>query len=132
MRDVLAQVDIFQDLSDDQRARLETLGRRRHFPAGSRLMVAGEPRCALHVIVRGRVCLERLDPSTAEAAVLLEAGPGEVVGELGVLDGGPCSDTVTALVDTETLEVDRLVLAAVLRAHPSAGTRLRQTLGAGR
>lgn len=44
-----------------------------------------------HRIERGRVRVERAHPQLTEPILLAELGPGEVVGEMGVLDGAPAT-----------------------------------------
>lgn len=72
----------------------------------------------MYVIGRGRVCRERTHPALSEPAAVLELGAGESVGELGVLDGGPWPETVTALEPTDTLELSALVLAETMLLYP--------------
>ena len=83
-------------------------------------MRQGEVACSLHVIVSGRVRLERWHPALRVPMELDELGPGDVVGELGLLDGQPHSDTVTAIDDTETIELDTTAVAGTVLLFPEA------------
>src|SRR5687767_10043531 len=102
---MLANVDVFQDFTPDGLARLASQGQRRTFPAGETLLRQGEVSGAMYVIVRGRVQKQRSHPDLREPAEILELGPGESVGELGVLDLAPWPETVVALEETDTLEL---------------------------
>ena len=77
----------------------------RRFEAGSVLMRQGNVSDCMHVIVSGLVRVEREEPMLGSPILLAELGPGEIVGEIGVVLGVPRSATVTALEDTETMEL---------------------------
>jgi CRP-like cAMP-binding protein len=68
-------------------------------------MVQGDPAEAMHVILEGSVRVTRVEPDLQVRLHLADLGPGEVVGEIGVLSGNPRNATVTALTDVVTLEL---------------------------
>jgi CRP-like cAMP-binding protein len=109
-------------------ARLTERGHPRSFPMGSLLMQQGEPADTMYVILSGRVRVERTHPDLIEPVVLADLGPGEVVGEMGLLDGQPRSATVTAVEDTETLEMDAADLSYTVLRYPEASMALLQTI----
>jgi len=47
---------------------------------------------------------------------------------MGLLDGGPRSATVTAIEDTETLELHATVMAVVVMQYPLVAAALLRTL----
>ncbi|MGH9029645.1 MAG: cyclic nucleotide-binding domain-containing protein [Acidimicrobiales bacterium] len=59
---------------------------------------------------------------------LARIGPGEVVGELSLIDGQPRSATVIATTDMEVLELDRRDLLKVMRKVPSVVRKLLESL----
>jgi len=118
--DFLSDVDLFGTIPSEALAALARRADRRSFPAKSQLMRQGEVACSLHVIVNGRVRLERWHPALRVPMELDELGPGDVVGELGLLDGQPHSDTVTAIDDTETIELDTTAVAGTVLLFPEA------------
>lgn len=77
---------------------------RQVFPAGSRVTGQTGTIPALHLIVRGRVRIERRHPEVRESLVLLECGPGDLVQGIGECDAAGLT-TVTALEETETVEL---------------------------
>jgi CRP/FNR family transcriptional regulator, cyclic AMP receptor protein len=125
---MLAQVEFLRPLPPDRLAELAARGRPRTFPAGSRLMRQGAVGDRLHVVVRGNVQVERSHPHLIGPVVLAEIGPGEVVGELGVLDGEPCKDTVRAVEDSETIELEAGALASTLLRFPEVAASLLPSL----
>ncbi len=124
----LAAVDVFQDFTPEGLERLAAQGRLRRFQAGEPLVRQGEVRGAMFVVVRGRVRRERSHPALSEPAEVLELGPGESIGELGVLDLLPWPETVTAVEDTEALELSALLLAETLLRYPVPAVGLLSSL----
>ncbi len=72
----------------------------------------------VYVIVHGMVQVKRGD------RVLAYLQDGDVVGELSALDGTPRSATVTTVVDTELLLIDRRHLGPLLQDNPAIADRL--------
>jgi CRP-like cAMP-binding protein len=124
MQHFLSEVDLFETIPSEARAALARRADRRWFRADTRLMRQGEVARCLHVIVSGRVRLERWHPSLLAPMELDELGPGEVVGEQGLLDGQPHVDTVTAIDDTETIELDVAAVIGVVLLFPDASAAL--------
>ncbi|OLC11860.1 MAG: hypothetical protein AUH44_01290 [Chloroflexi bacterium 13_1_40CM_68_15] len=81
-------------------------GKRHRYTAGKVLMRQGDPSETMHVLLTGRVRVER-EQSPEGKVLLAELGANEVVGEIGVLDHAPRSATVTAIEATETLDSRR-------------------------
>lgn len=122
----LSQVEMFKALPLDGLSALAQQGQQRSFPAGAQLMAQGEVGETMYVILQGRVRVERSHPDLIEPLVLAELGPGEVVGEMGVLDDAPRSATVIAVEQTETLELTAPALAQTILRYPAvAGALLR-------
>jgi CRP/FNR family transcriptional regulator len=128
MLNVLAEVSLFAPLPPIGLVRLAQQGKTRHFPAGSPLMHQGDVSDALYIIVEGRVRVERSHPALLGPVLLAELGPGEVVGEMGLLDREPRTATVRAVKDTETLELDAATLELTILAYPEVGTALLRVL----
>lgn len=129
MLELLARVGIFRNLPSDSLRRLLELGRPRTFRAGSHLLRQGQTGDSMYVILSGVVRLERADAEHPnEPLVLAELGPGEVVGELGLLDGEPRSATATAVRDAEALEVGRAALSEIVMQYPAVTAALLRVL----
>jgi CRP-like cAMP-binding protein len=128
MLEVLSQVPIFRDLPPDALARLIEQSRVRTFDAGEHLMRQGEASECMHVVLRGRVQVERSHHNLQEPIVLAELGAGDVVGEMGILDGEPRSATVRALEETTTLEIGQDTLAQLVLKFSSVSSSLLRLL----
>jgi CRP/FNR family cyclic AMP-dependent transcriptional regulator len=125
---VLSQVDVFRGLPKEALAGLAKMASARSFPAGSTLMRQGDVSESMFVILDGEVKVQRTDPLLADPLELAELGPGEIVGELAVLDGEPRSATVTARVPTNTLELTAPALAITVLQHPEVSRALLMVL----
>ena len=56
--------------------------------------------------------------------VISVVGPGSLLGEMGVIDGGPRSASCTALTDVKLGVLSRQALLSLIEQHPSVGARL--------
>src|SRR5262249_45278779 len=105
-------------LTIDGFARLAGAGERRLFASGDRLMKQGDKAESMWVILSGKVDVVREHPDLATPIPLAQLGPGEVVGEMGLLDGDPRSATVTAAEETVAMEVPQNALSLIVTQHP--------------
>ncbi len=103
--------------ADLLRPLLETAGADRVYEDGEVIMRIGEPAEMLGLVLEGNVLVER--PGRA-----LALGPGDLVGEIEALDGGPRIATITAEGRVRLLEVSRGDLVAALERDPRAAIAL--------
>lgn len=104
--DLLRRIPLFSSLSDDELALLTERLRRRAFGKGVVIFHEGDPGEWMHIIESGRVRIFAASESGQEISVNIY-GPGEVFGELSVLDGLPRSAGAIAIEDTVTLTLHR-------------------------
>ena len=126
--EALADVELFEHVSDDDRARLAEFIDLLPLAAGEALFKAGEPGDSLYVVRKGEVELFIRD-TTGQKILLAIAGANEVFGELALLDRSPRSATAVALMDSELLELDREDLLLLFQKTPSAALRLLAAMG---
>ena len=119
----LADVELFEHVSEDDRARLAEFIDVATLAAGDTLFRTGEPGDSLFVVRTGEIELFIRDTAGQKIALTI-AGPGEVFGELALLDRGPRTATATALIDSELLELDRDDLLLLFQKSPTAALRL--------
>lgn len=125
---MLDPVGLFRSTSPEARRTLSERGRLRTFEAGEVLMRQGEEADSMYVILSGHVRVERDAPGLSAPAHLAELGANDVVGEIGVLDGGARTATVTAIEQTRALELHRTLLAVVLLQYADIAGELLRTL----
>lgn len=99
-------------LDDVERAALLELGTHRGFPRGAVLMYEGEPGERVMILEEGRVKVTRIEPGGHETMLSIR-DPGDVVGEVSLIDERPRLATVTALERVRAL----VIASSVFRAH---------------
>ncbi len=112
---LLRRTAVFAPLPSPQ---LEAVARRAVWttvPAGTVVIREGDAGDRFFVLAGGGVRVDRggLELRTIEA-------PGEGFGEIALLRGVPRTATVTALVDSELLAIDRAAFLAAVTGHPDA------------
>jgi len=122
--DLLRKAAIFQPVSQEAIDHLAERGQRRRFFAGAALMRQGEASSCMYVIADGTVRVERTHAAIVEPVILATLGHGEVVGEMGVLDGAPRSASVLAVDDVEAMELDAAALEAAMLRYPEIASAL--------
>jgi uncharacterized membrane protein len=125
---MLAKNELFEQLTEEDRAQLAQVVDRRELAAGTALFQAGEPGESLFVVSAGEVELFIKD-TAGQKIVLTVAREGEIFGELALLDRGARTATAIALVDTELLELDRDDLLLLFQKTPEAAVRLLAAVG---
>ena len=126
--ELLGEVPFLQFLDEKDRAALAADLDVVRFPAGKVLFNYGDPGDSLYVIRSGEVEVFFKD-DTGSRIVLDTAKPGDVFGELSLLDGGPRTASVVATQDLEALRVDRSNLDLFLKRHPEATLDLLTAMG---
>ena len=114
----LAGIPFFSGL--DARS-LESVGRgmrARRFRRGEVIFHQGDPGDALFIVMSGAIKI-MLPSDTGDEAILATLRPGDVFGELALLDGAPRSATATALEATETLILPRDQFRELLATEPA-------------
>ncbi len=113
----MARSDFLETLDPGARAAFEAGGVERTLEAGRYLCLEGDPSHSLYVIRSG---LLRVDRTTRAGRVVLLAllGPGDLFGELGVLDGTPRSASALVVEDLRVLAVPAAELTAMYRTDP--------------
>ncbi len=89
------------------------------FAAGQTLFQRGDSGDGLYAIVAGAVRVQ-IQASNGGDVTLAVLGPGEVLGELSVLDGSPRSATAVASGRVEALHVSTRAFREWLADHPAA------------
>lgn len=115
---------LFAQLPDADVAELATGGRTLELPAGTVLMAEGAPSDAMIVVLDGQVEVTR-DAGGGPAVLLNVCTRGDLLGELGVLQGVPRSATVRARTRALVQRIDADALDRLL-AHPHSARALLQ------
>ena len=116
----LASFDLLSGIPEEELTVLARTMRRREIRAGQVLWRQGDEAGELVFVVEGRVSISLQLPGNATVEVS-SVGPGEVMGEMGVIDGGHRAVTATATEPTTVLLLTRADFTALVsRRHPTA------------
>lgn len=118
---------LFDGIDQAEVRRVLDASRKRMFERGEVLFHEGDPGDSLHLIKRGRVAV-RITTARGDVATIDLYGPGDVVGELAVLNGGRRMATVRAIEASETLEIHRGDFDELRRSHPGVNDVLLRIL----
>lgn len=95
----------------------------RSFPEGMFVCREGEPGEAIYLVVKGRVeIVKQLDVQSERH--LNELGPGELFGEMAILQEGTRTASVRTVGPTTVLEIGQEPFLTVLGRSPSLGVRI--------
>ena len=120
--ELLSAMPLFSTCNQRELAQVAALTVPAEFPAGSVLTRQGAAGGIAFVIASGKAEVVR------GGRRLATLGPGDVVGELSLIDGEPRSATVRALTDLEVLEISAEDLRRLLRKAPSVVRKLLEAL----
>jgi CRP-like cAMP-binding protein len=116
----LARVEMFRELADADRRRIEERCRWRTYAPQETLIAREQDTHEVHFVVWGRVRVLDYAASGREVA-FDDIGPGGSVGELAAIDGGTRSASVVAVQRTLSAALDQRSFLKVLADHPEAG-----------
>ena len=123
-------MDLLAGLSAEERRKVLASGRYRRFAAREVLFHEGDPADYLLMIHKGRVAI-RVSTEMGESVSLVILGPGEVVGEMAMLEEDAVrSATAVALESTEVWLLRRATFLELRRTLPQANDFLLRTLAA--
>ena len=123
-----ADIEFFEHLSDDDRTVLAGVVDAHELAPDALLFRAGEPGESLFVVRKGEIEIFIKD-TAGQKIVLNVARPGDMFGELALLDRGARTATAVALEDSELIELDRDDLLLLFRRTPEAALRLLAAMG---
>lgn len=123
----LAAIRMFDHLNEDDRVALANVIDELKVPAGHTLFQAGDPGDSLFIMQSGAIELFIKD-TAGQKIVLTTAQPGDMFGELAMLDTGPRTATALALSDSDVLVLDRSDLVLLFQRKPEAALHMLAAL----
>lgn len=119
--------EFWDQLTAEEAAALERVGRRREFRRGAVLLREAQVSGWVAVLRKGRVKVS-VNTANGVEVVLAVRGPGALIGELSAIGRGPHSATVSALEDVSALVVPVSAFEAYLQQHGRVAFHLMRTL----
>jgi CRP/FNR family cyclic AMP-dependent transcriptional regulator len=121
--DLLRSVPLFADLEAGELERFSRVAVPRTYPAGTRVFHEGDSSDACYIVREGSFRITR-EHSDGRAITLATLGPGEIFGELAMLDGDERSASAEALTDGEVLALPAGDVRSLLGRHPEISLKL--------
>jgi CRP-like cAMP-binding protein len=126
--DSLRKVQILAALKPDQLELLAKQVTTRTYRKGDVIIKQGDPGTGLFIILNGSVQVTAKTRPGLPEVKLNVLGKGDFVGEMSLIDGYPRSATVTALYDTDVVELNRWVFLDALRREPNIAVAMLPVL----
>ena len=125
--EVLRRVPLFRKLTKQEIEAIAAHAVTQSFPRGGIILRKGDPASTMLIVVQGKV---RIGLSTIEGRELnlRVMGPGDVIGEVSLLDGQDRSADAYALEDCVMLNVEREHFTSMLRNSSDLCLRLMSVL----
>jgi CRP/FNR family transcriptional regulator, cyclic AMP receptor protein len=121
--ELLARVPLFSELSRGELERISRVAIPRSYPSGVRVFHEGDHSDACYLIRSGDLRVTR-EHSDGRAIALATLGPGDIFGELAMLDGEARSASVETLTDSELLALPAADVRRLLADHPEISVKL--------
>jgi CRP/FNR family transcriptional regulator len=121
--ELLTRVPLFAELSGAELDHIASVAVPRSFPKGVRVFHEGDHSDACYIVRAGDLRVTR-EHSDGRAIALATLGPGDIFGELAMLDGGTRSASVETLTDAELLALPAPDVRRVIAAHGDIAAKL--------
>jgi CRP-like cAMP-binding protein len=122
-REVMLASPFFQAMRPEELDAILGFASERRCARGSTIFLKGDPGSSMMAVLSGRVRVGNISQEGKELTLNV-IGPGEIFGEIALLDGKPRSADVVAIEDTVLLVVERRHFLPFLLSHASLVERL--------
>lgn len=122
----LRKVRLFQDLDEHTLREISNAAVEQRWDIGHEIVHEGDSGVGMFIIRSGKV--EIVQEHGGEQHKLSELGPGDVFGEMALLDEFPRSATVRAIEPTTCLGITRWHFRGILESHPEIALKLLPVL----
>jgi CRP/FNR family transcriptional regulator, cyclic AMP receptor protein len=121
--ELLRSVPLFADLEEGELERFSHVAVPRTFPAGTRVFHEGDSSDACYIVSEGSFRVTR-EHSDGRAITLATLGPGEIFGELAMLDGDKRSASAESITDGTLLALPANDVRSLLARNPEIALKL--------
>jgi CRP-like cAMP-binding protein len=125
--DALRRNELLGCLEPGEMDEFLALAKVRQFDANQILFQKADPGDCLYAVISGRVGITT-ESEGGKAILLNMMKPGDVLGEIALLDGKPRTANAVALEDSQLLRIDRADFMPFLERHPQVAIRLMGVL----
>ena len=124
---VLRALPIFETLDDDCMRPLMRVASLRNIPRHTVVLNAGDSTDNIYFVLSGALKVQVSDEDGREV-ILSKLGPGELFGEMGVLDDHPRSATVLAVETSEVVMIGQAEFKRCLAENPNVSLFIMRNL----
>lgn len=121
--ELLRSVPLFADLEEGELERFSQVAVPRSFPAATRVFHEGDSSDACYIVSEGSFRVTR-EHSDGRAITLATLGPGEIFGELAMLDGDKRSASAESITDGTLLALPANDVRNLLARNPEIALKL--------
>jgi CRP/FNR family transcriptional regulator len=121
--ELLRSVPLFAGLEEGELERFSQVAVPRSFPAGTRVFHEGDSSDACYIVSEGSFRVTR-EHSDGRAITLATLGPGEIFGELAMLDGDKRSASAESITDGTLLALPANDVRGLLGRNPEIALKL--------
>jgi CRP-like cAMP-binding protein len=125
---LLHRVPVFSTLSSEELERVAQVTVPRRFEAGEVVFKEGDEGSTCYVVRSGRARAVREHPD-GRSITLAHFGPGDIFGEMAMLDGERRSATVESIEETDAIAILSTDMHRLLREYPDVSVKLIAALG---
>jgi CRP-like cAMP-binding protein len=125
---LLRRIPVFSALSEQDLTHVAAVAMHRRFEAGAIVFKEGDEGSTCYIVRSGRARAIREHPD-GRSITLAHFGPGDIFGEMAMLDGERRSATVEATEETEAVAILSADMHRLLRDHPDMSVKLITALG---
>jgi CRP-like cAMP-binding protein len=126
-RDALKRLWLFSELADTEIDQIRALARVQRYPARQTVVAQGDESGDLFLVIDGRLRASSCN-ANGDEVVLSIMGPGDVFGEMALLDGAPRSATVSTLDACQLMVIEAGSFHALLRHMPTLASSLMKVM----
>ncbi len=121
---VIQNAELFRELKPWQMKRIVLLGKVQTKDAGNLAIEQGEEGSSMYLLLEGTAEVVMRDIKTGKDILLTKLNPGDVFGEIALVEPGLRSANVRALEPINYLEIDWNGLKRIQRIYPRIASRL--------
>ncbi len=124
----LKHCDLFERLTTEQIRLLESRSRTRTFSPRSSIYLPGDAANSVFLLVSGRARISHLTQHGKES-ILAFIEPGELFGELSVIEGGQRDEYVTCTQQSTVVRIPVDEMQRLMDAHPTVSFGITKLIG---
>ena len=124
----LKRCSLFERLAPEQIEQVEKRSRSRKFSRGSVIYVPSDQGESVLLLTAGRVKIHHLTPDGKQALLAL-IDPGELFGELAILDDGKREEFAEAMEACQIVAIPRDVIQDLMESHSQVSLGVTKLLG---